>query len=91
MTKFGQLRHVSESNWYLDGKLDGFVVGLFFLLNRIPAFIHSEIFEERPQVRPTRLTLEQRERHGEEERPGADLALRKAGAAGVRVQVVAEA
>ena len=39
----------------------------------------------------TLLTLEQRERHGEEERPGADLALRKAAAAGVRVQVVAEA
>ena len=39
----------------------------------------------------TLLTLEQRERHGEEERPGADLALAKAVAAGVRVQVVAEA
>ena len=38
-----------------------------------------------------RLTLEQRERHGEEERPGADLALRQRVAAGVRVQVVAEA
>ena len=37
-----------------------------------------------------RLTLEQRERHGEEERPGADLALPKAVAAGMRVQVVAE-
>ena len=36
------------------------------------------------------LTLEQRERHGEEERPGADLALRKAVAARMRVQVVAE-
>ena len=57
--------------------------------------VNSEVFDKWLPSSPIRrlnlLTLEQRERHGEEERPGADLALRKAAAAGVRVQVVAEA
>ena len=29
ITKIGLLRHVSESNWSLDGKLSGFLIGLF--------------------------------------------------------------
>ena len=47
------MRHVSESNWYLVGKLDGFLVGLFFLLNRAPA-LEKIVFESSQNVNSTR-------------------------------------